>query len=406
MLRGGGGGLGGSLSSAAVLLRADLNITPGTDHLRLKAHGETLRRLREAGAKIGILSHFGRPRGARVPSLSLAPVAPLLADCLGYKVAFAEDCVGETAESAMAALSDGGVLLMENTRFHAGEEENSPSFARALARLGSFYVNDAFSAAHRAHASTESLPRLLPCCAGAAMEAEMSALGGFLEGARRPSMAIVGGAKISDKIRILRHLAKRVDSLFVGGAMAHGFFEARAYPIGRSRAEPDAARLARSVEAAAAKARCRLIIPRDVIVAASLNESRSRAVSASAIPSDMMALDIGPETVAELGLLLDKTRTVLWNGPLGAFEHGFAEGTMAIARHIADRTRSAGLISLAGGGETATALRRARLDGAFSHLSMAGGALLEWLSGARLPALAALEENRLSLGKESRRRSL
>ncbi len=379
-----------------VLVRLDLNVPMKdgkvTDLTRIERQAPTVRELSDKGAQVIVLSHFERPGGKVVPEMSLKPVAPALAAVLGRNVAFAEDCVGPVAAAAVAKLNDGDVLLLENTRFHAGEEKNDPEFARELAALGDIYVNDAFSAAHRAHASTEGIAHLLLSAAGRSMEAELSHLSKALENPERPLMAVVGGAKISTKIALLENLIGRVDTLVIGGAMANTFLAAEGREIGRSLIERDQFETARRVVAKAQSSGTVLLLPADVVVArAFAANAASRIVSAGDVGEDEMILDVGPRTIQAFGRLLDKTKTLVWNGPFGAFEMPpFDRGTNAAARAVAERTREGKLLSVAGGGDTVAALAGAGVADEFSYVSTAGGAFLEWLEGRTLPGVAAL----------------
>ena len=379
-----------------VLVRLDLNVPMKdgkvTDLTRIERQAPTVRELSDKGAQVIVLSHFERPGGKVVPEMSLKPVAPALAAVLGRNVAFAEDCVGPVAAAAVAKLNDGDVLLLENTRFHAGEEKNDPEFARELAALGDIYVNDAFSAAHRAHASTEGIAHLLLSAAGRSMEAELSHLSKALENPERPLMAVVGGAKISTKIALLENLIGRVDTLVIVGAMANTFLAAEGREIGRSLIERDQFETARRVVAKAQSSGTVLLLPADVVVArAFAANAASRIVSAGDVGEDEMILDVGPRTIQAFGRLLDKTKTLVWNGPFGAFEMPpFDRGTNAAARAVAERTREGKLLSVAGGGDTVAALAGAGVADEFSYVSTAGGAFLEWLEGRTLPGVAAL----------------
>ncbi|MCC7271975.1 MAG: phosphoglycerate kinase [Alphaproteobacteria bacterium] len=379
-----------------VLVRADLNVpmTDGrvTDATRIERVAPTLAELSAKGARVVVLSHFGRPKG-RDPALSLAPlVAPLSAALGGRPVTFAEDCVGPLAEAAVRALPAGGVALLENLRFHKGEEKNDPEFARALAALGEIYVNDAFSAAHRAHASTEGLAHLLPAAAGRLMQAECEALAGALETPARPVVAIVGGAKVSTKLDLLGNLVTRVDRLVIGGAMANTLLYARGVAVGTSLCEREMVGTCREIEAAAARAGCALVLPVDAVVAARLAPGEATAtVAIDAVPADRMILDVGPATVTAIGRHLADARTLVWNGPLGAFETPpFDAGTVAVAREAARLTAAGALLSVAGGGDTVAALAAAGVVDALSYVSTAGGAFLEWLEGRTLPGVEAL----------------
>jgi phosphoglycerate kinase len=380
-----------------VLLRADLNVPVKdgvvTDTTRIDRLASTIEALVGKGAAVVVMSHFGRPKGAPDPKLSLRPVlAPLRRALGGREIAFAEDCVGVKAEAVVHGLRPGQVALLENLRFHAGEEANSPDFARALAELGDIYVDDAFSAAHRAHASIAALARLLPAAAGKLMEAELDALSAALEHPMRPVVALVGGAKVSSKLDLLRFVIGRVDALAIGGAMANTLLYAQGLAVGRSLCERDMADNARRLLALAAERHCRVILPEDAVVAAELSAGvASQTVAIDAVAQDMMILDTGPLTVARIAAALDEARTLVWNGPLGAFETPpFDHGTTAVAKKIAELTRAGRLRSIAGGGDTVAALAAAGLTDSLSYVSTAGGAFLEWLEGRELPGVAAL----------------
>jgi phosphoglycerate kinase len=387
---------GGGASGKRVLLRADLNVPmqDGTvsDLTRLERLTPTIRELSAAGAKVIVLSHFDRPKGKRVPEMSLRPVAAALGEVLGRAVGFAEDCVGPEAERAVAAMAPGDVLVCENTRFHAGEERNDEALARAMAALGDAYVNDAFSAAHRAHASTEAVAHLLPAYAGRLMQAELEALGAALGSPKRPVAAIVGGAKVSTKLDLLGNLIGRVDLLAIGGAMANTFLAARGLDVGRSLQEPDLHDTARGIMASAEAAGCTLLLPQDAVVARELRAGApSEIVPVTAVPQDAMILDLGPLSVADLLGRLAAARTLVWNGPLGAFETPpFDAATVRAAKGAAGLTQAGTLLSVAGGGDTVAALRHAGVLDMFSYVSTAGGAFLEWLEGKTLPGVAAL----------------
>jgi phosphoglycerate kinase len=377
-----------------VLVRVDFNVPIEhgrvSDYARLVTALPTVRDIVGRGGKAILLSHFGRPKG-RDPSQSLAPVAPEFAKILGRPVAFALDCIGPQAEEAVAAMKRGEVVLLENTRFHAGEEKNAPEFVAALAKLGDIYVNDAFSVAHRAHASTEGVARKLPAYAGRAMQAELAALDKAFEAPERPFAAIVGGAKISTKLAMLETLVARVDALVIGGAMANTFLVAQGMNVGKSLTEPDLVPTARKVLAAAKAKGCTIVLPVDAVVAEKLAANApTRTVAVDAVGATDMILDIGPRTVAEIGAILGRMKTVVWNGPLGAFEtNPFDAGTTAVARLISDLTAK-GLHSFAGGGDTLAALNQAAVAGKLSYVSTAGGAFLEWLEGKALPGVEAL----------------
>ena len=387
------------LAGKRVLLRGDLNLPMQdgavADTARLDRLAPTIQEICGRGASVVLLSHFGRPGGERVAALSLCPlVEPLSRALAGRRVAFAGDCIGPKAEEAAAALVPGEVLLLENLRFHAGEEANDPGFARALARLGDAYVNDAFSAAHRAHASTAGLARLLPAAAGRLMEAELEALESALAAPDRPLAAIVGGAKISTKLDLLGNLVGKVDTLVVGGAMANTFLHALGTDVGASLCERRMAGAARAILAEADAAGCEIALPSDVVVAPALEAGApAEAVPVAAVPRDAMILDLGPATANALAARLGDCRSLVWNGPLGAFEvPPFDAATVAVARQAAELTRAGSLSSVAGGGDTLAALAHAGVAGDFTYLSTAGGAFLEWLEGKTLPGVAALDE--------------
>ncbi|WP_135467336.1 phosphoglycerate kinase [Crenalkalicoccus roseus] len=380
-----------------VLLRADLNVPVKdgriTDRTRIERLCPTIRELAEKGGRVIVISHFERPKGRRVPEMSLKPMQEALSVALGRPVAWADDCIGEAAEAAAAVLKDGEVLLLENTRYHAGEEKNDPEMARALARLADVYVNDAFSAAHRAHASTEGVARLLPAYAGRLMQAELEALDAALGNPARPVVAIVGGAKVSTKLDLLGNLSRKVDVLVIGGAMANTFLAAQGHAMGRSLQEAEMHDTARRILEEARAANCEILLPLDLVVAPSLApDVPTRTVPVGAVPEDMMALDVGPETVAAIEARLRRASTMVWNGPLGAFETPpFDMATVAVAQSVAALTQSGGIRSIAGGGDTVSALKHAGVAERMSYVSAAGGAFLEWLEGKTLPGVAALE---------------
>lgn len=388
---------GVAVAGKRVLLRADLNVPVHagriTDLTRIERLSPTIRELSAGGARVIVLSHFDRPKGRRVPAMSLEPMAKALGEVLGRKVRFAEDCIGVPAQQAIDALSDGDVAVLENTRFHAGEESNDPAFAAALAKLGDLYVNDAFSAAHRAHASTEGVAHLLPSCAGRQMQAELEALHAALAAPARPVAAVVGGAKVSTKLDLLGNLVGRMDVLVIGGAMANTFLAAEGKSVGRSLQEADMHATARDILARAAATKCAVLLPVDAVVAAALEPGvATRTVAIDAVPADMMILDVGPATVQLLASRLAGVRTLVWNGPLGAFETPpFDAGTTALAQAVAAATAAGTLRSIAGGGDTVAALRHAGVADRLSYVSTAGGAFLEWLEGRTLPGVAVLE---------------
>jgi len=379
-----------------VLVRADLNVPMKngavTDATRIERQAPTVRELAEKGARVIGLSHFDRPKGKVVPEMSLKPIAGPLAKAVGRPVAFANDCVGEVAKKAVAGMRDGDILLLENTRFHAGEEKNDPVFAHAVAELGDIFVNDAFSAAHRAHATTEALAHLLPAAAGRSMQAELQHLAKALESPERPLMAVVGGAKVSTKIALLENLVKRVDVLVIGGAMANTFLAAQGHGIGKSLAERDQFGTANRILAAAKDAGATVLLPVDVVAAKEFKASAAhRVVGIDAVADDEMILDVGPATIDAFTVQLGTIRTLVWNGPFGAFETPpFDAGTNAAARAVAKRTREGVLVSVAGGGDTVAALAHAGVADDFTYVSTAGGAFLEWLEGRTLPGVAAL----------------
>jgi phosphoglycerate kinase len=380
-----------------VLLRADLNVPVKdgvvTDATRIERLAPTIETLIDKGAKVIVMSHFGRPKGGPDPALSLRVlIVPLEKAIGGRRVTFAADCIGEEAKRAVAALQPGQVALLENLRFHKGEEANSPDFARALAELGDVYVDDAFSAAHRAHASIEALAHLLPAAAGKLMEAELNALTAALDSPARPVLALIGGAKVSTKLDLLRFIIGKVDLLAIGGAMANTLLLAQGKEVGHSLCERDMVETARQLLALAGDRNCRVILPEDVVIAAELAPGvTTREVAVGAVPHDAMILDIGTKSVARIGAALDEARTLVWNGPLGAFETApFDRGTAAVAKLVARLTRAGKLLSVAGGGDTVAALAAAGVIDELSYVSTAGGAFLEWLEGRELPGVAAL----------------
>jgi len=384
------------VAGKTVLLRADLNVPMKdgqvTDATRIERLVPTIKDLAARGAKVVVLSHFDRPKGKRVPSMSLAPLAPVLGQLLGVDVAFADDCIGPAAKAVVDALKPGQVALLENLRYHAAEEANDADFSRDLAALGDLYVNDAFSAAHRAHASTEGIAHLLPAYAGLQMQAELEALTAALEHPKKPVMAIVGGAKISTKLDVLNHLTGKVDMLVIGGGMANTFLNAQGIDVGKSLCERDLADSAREILKAAKTNGCEILLPTDAVVADAFKAGAASAVcDIHAVPADKMILDIGPASVKALEAKLATCRTLLWNGPLGAFEiQPFDKATMAIARKAAALTASGSLVSVAGGGDTVAALNAAGVADKLTYVSTAGGAFLEWMEGKELPGVKAL----------------
>jgi phosphoglycerate kinase len=384
------------LTGKRVLLRADLNVPVRdgkiSDLTRLERLTPTIRELVGKGAKVIVCSHFDRPRGKRVPEMSLAPIATALGEVLGQRVRFAEDCIGVAAEQAAERMARGDVLVLENTRFHAEEEKNDAHFSAALAKLADIYVNDAFSAAHRAHASTEGVAHLLPAYAGRLMQAELEALDAALGNPVRPVVAVVGGAKVSTKLDLLGNLVTKVNALVIGGAMANTFLAAKGQPVGRSLQEAEMHATALDILARAGAVGCEVLLPTDAMVAGELKPGvATRTMAISAVPTDAMILDVGPATVAALIGHLAAWHTLVWNGPLGAFETPpFDTATTAFARAVADATGQGALRSVAGGGDTVSALRHARVLDRMSYVSTAGGAFLEWLEGKTLPGVAAL----------------
>jgi len=378
-----------------VLVRVDLNVPfesgKVTDATRIERSTPTIREIAEKGGKVVLLSHFGRPKG-REPQDSLKPVAQEVSRVLKRPVAFAEDCVGAAAESAVAAMKPGDILCLENTRFHKEEEKNDPAFTSALAKLGDIYVNDAFSCAHRAHASTEGIARKLPAFAGRAMQAELQALEKALEAPKKPVIAIIGGAKVSTKLDLIENLINKVDGLVIGGGMANTFLHAQGIKIGKSLAEKDLAGTARRILDKAEHRNCAIILPIDGIVSFHFEAyAPSHDYGIDAIPDDGMILDVGPLSVERIAAVIDDAETLVWNGPLGAFEMPpFDKATVAVARHAAERTKAGKLISVAGGGDTVAALNHAHVAGDFTYVSTAGGAFLEWMEGKPLPGVEVL----------------
>lgn len=388
-----------NVAGKRVLVRVDLNVPMKggkvTDATRIERAAVTISELSRDGAKVIVMSHFGRPTKGPEPAFSLDQlVAPLSAALGGMPVAFATDCIGVEPAQAADAMKNGDVLLLENVRFHAGEEENDRDFASSLASLGDLYVNDAFSAAHRAHASTAGVAGFLPAAAGRTMQAELEALEKALGGAGDGVVALVGGSKVSTKIDILLNLVGRVQALCIGGAMANTFLVARGIEVGKSLAERDRGDLVRAIEEAAAKSGCALVLPTDAVVAAALApEVATSIVEVDQCPADQMMLDIGPRSVAAFIERFKAAKTLVWNGPVGAFETApFDQATTALARAAADLTTAGSLVTVAGGGDTVGALAHAGVIERFSYVSTAGGAFLEWLEGKSLPGVVALEQ--------------
>jgi phosphoglycerate kinase len=384
------------LQGRRVLVRADLNVPMRdgnvSDTTRIDRTVPTLEDLIKKGAKVIVISHFGRPKGQRVPEMSLKPVAAALEKAAGRHVVFGSDCVGEAAEKAIAKAGPDDIVVLENLRYYAEEEKNDAAFSDKLAQLADVYVNDAFSCAHRAHASTEGIARRLPTAAGRLMQAELDALGRALEKPTHPVAAVVGGAKISTKMAVLGHLARKVDQLIIGGGMANTFLFAQGCDVGKSLCEKDMAEDARKIMEEAGAAGCEVVLPIDAVVAAEFAAgAANETVPVGSVPADKMILDVGPATVDDLKARLASCKTLVWNGPLGAFDISpFDLGTNAVAREAARLTAEGALVSVAGGGDTVAALANAGVVDAFSYVSTAGGAFLEWLEGQTLPGVAAL----------------
>ncbi len=387
-----------AVAGKRVLLRADLNVPVHDgkigDQTRIERLCPTIRELSQGGARVIVISHFDRPKGKRVPSMSLAPVALALGRALGRHVRFADDCVGVMASQAIDTMRDGDVVVLENTRFHAGEEKNDPEFAQKLADLADIFVNDAFSAAHRAHASTEGVTHFLPSYAGRLMQAELEALTAALEHPERPLVAIIGGAKVSTKLEVLGHLCKRVQMLVIGGAMANTFLAAQGKNVGKSLQEAGMHSNALDILATAKQAGCEVVLPVDAVTATEFKANPpTRIVAIDQVPDDAMILDVGPASTKALIDRLGSLKTLVWNGPLGAFETPpFDAATVALAKAVAAATKAGKLRSVAGGGDTVAALRQAGVMDDLTYVSSAGGAFLEWLEGKTLPGVAALSD--------------
>ena len=385
-----------ALAGKTVLVRVDVNVPMDagkvTDATRIEKIVPTVEDIIARGGKVVLLAHFDRPKGKVVPEMSLSHVVPALEAATGRKVIFASDCIGDPARAAIAAAQGGDVVLLENTRFQPGEEKNDPTLAKAMADLGDIYVNDAFSAAHRAHASTAGITAHLPTAAGRLMEAELKALEAALGTPTRPVVAVVGGAKVSTKLDLLGNLVGKVDHLVIGGGMANTFLVAQGREVGKSLAERDMAETARAILDKARAAGCTIHLPLDVVVAREFKAgAANETVPVDQCPPDAMILDAGPQTVAALAKVFASARTLIWNGPLGAFEiEPFNAATNAAARAVAELTRGGKLISVAGGGDTVAALNAAGVAGDFTFISTAGGAFLEWMEGKDLPGVSAL----------------
>lgn len=387
----------GDLTGKTALIRVDFNVPMAngvvSDATRLSAAVSSVSALRDQGAKVALLAHFGRPKGEKNSDMSLAPIAEAFATVLGHPVAFHDDCVGADAKTAIAALPERGVILLENTRFHAGETTNDSGLAAQMAELGDMFVSDAFSAAHRAHVSTVGLAKILPAYAGKSMQRELEALDAALGTPKRPVMAVVGGAKVSSKIALLENLVQKVDALVIGGGMANTFLAARGHSVGKSLCEHDLTDLARTIEATAKSAGCDILLPRDVVVAKEFAaHADHRICGLDEVADTEMILDAGPQTVAIIAAAMDVANTLVWNGPLGAFELApFDAATVQAAQAAASRCAAGNLIAVAGGGDTVAALNHADAAAAFTHISTAGGAFLEWMEGKPLPGVEVLK---------------
>ncbi len=388
------------VSGKRVLVRVDLNVpvedSPSgprvTDVTRMERIAPTVLEISKKGGKVILLSHFDRPGGQIVPEMSLAKTVSPLSKILAKPVAFGTDCVGVMAEAAIAAMNNGDILLLENTRFHPCEEKNNPPFGKELADLGDLFVNDAFSTAHRAHASTVGIASHLPSVAGRAMQAELEALEAGLGNPEHPLVAIVGGMKVSTKLELLANLVKKVDTLVIGGGMANTFLSAKGYDVGTSLHEHDLADTARNILGEAEKQNCEIVLPLDGVVAREFKANvQNETVDISAIPSDAMLLDVGPLTIKRINTVITNAKTLIWNGPLGAFEiEPFDKATIAVAKFAAQRTKTGNLVSVAGGGDTVAALNRAGVIQDLTYVSTAGGAFLEWMEGRELPGVKVL----------------
>ncbi|MCO5070338.1 MAG: phosphoglycerate kinase [Rhizobiaceae bacterium] len=387
----------GDIKGKRVLVRVDLNVPMAdgkvTDTTRIERVKTTILELADKGARVVLLAHFGRPKGAPDPAFSLDPIARVTSDVIGRPVTFIPDTIGERAQGAIFAMNPGDIALLENTRFDKREEKNDPEFTAELAKDGDIYVNDAFSAAHRAHSSTEGLAHLLPAYAGRTMQAELDALEKGLGNPAKPVLAIVGGAKVSTKIDLLMNLVKKVDALVIGGGMANTFLAARGTDVGKSLCEHDLADTAKQIMIEAASAGCALVLPVDGVVAKEFKAgATNETVSIDKVPADAMILDVGPKTIEAVNGWIDRAQTLVWNGPLGAFEiTPFDKATVAAARHAAERTKAGNLISVAGGGDTVAALHHADVAEDFTYISTAGGAFLEWMEGKPLPGVDVLK---------------
>lgn len=387
----------GDINGKRVLVRVDLNVPMAdgqvTDLTRIERVAPTVLELSDKGAKVVLLAHFGRPKDGPDPKLSLEPIARAASEVIGRPVAFVADSIGEKAQGAIFSLKPGDILLLENTRFYKGEEKNDSDYTKQLAANGDIYVNDAFSAAHRAHASTEGLAHILPAFAGRTMQAELEALEKGLGKPVKPVVAIVGGAKVSTKIDLLTNLVKKVDALVIGGGMANTFIAARGTDVGKSLCEHDLAATAKQIMIDAATAGCAIILPADGVIAREFKAgAKNEVVPIEQVPADAMILDVGPDTVKTINEWIDRAATLVWNGPLGAFEiEPFDKATVSAAQHAAIRTKAGKLVSVAGGGDTVAALNHAGVADDFTYVSTAGGAFLEWMEGKDLPGVEVLK---------------
>jgi phosphoglycerate kinase len=387
------------IAGKRVLVRVDLNVPMAdgkvSDKTRIERVAPTILELSKKGAKVILLAHFGRPKGEPIADMSLSLIVTAVNEVLGNKILFASDCIGPDAAEAVSSMQNGDILLLENTRFHKGEEKNDPAFTDELAKNGDIFVNDAFSAAHRAHSSTEGLAHHLPAYAGRTMQAELEALQAGLGNPVRPTVAIVGGAKVSTKIDLLQNLVKKVDALVIGGGMANTFIAAKGINVGKSLCEHDLGDTAKAIMAEAEKAGCAIVLPVDAVVAREFKaNAENETVAIDAIPADAMALDVGPKTVEAISEWIGKAKTLVWNGPLGAFEIApFDAATVAAAKFAAARTKAGELTSVAGGGDTVAALNHAGVADDFTYVSTAGGAFLEWMEGKVLPGVEVLKKD-------------
>jgi phosphoglycerate kinase len=388
---------GADLTGKTALVRVDFNVPMEngqiTDDTRLKAALPTIALLSKAGAKVVLLAHFDRPKGKRVPEMSLKPILPALSKLVGRQVSWADDCIGADAKAVVDGLKPGGVALLENLRYHAGEEKNDPAFAAELAKLGDIYVNDAFSAAHRAHASTEGVAKLLPAYPGLSMERELNALDAALGNPQRPVIGIVGGSKVSTKLDLLKNLVTRLDKLAIGGGMANTFLYAQGHDVGASYCEKDLAETAREIIRLAGQNNCKLFLPIDIVVAEQMAKGvPTRVRNLGNVDEHERILDAGPETVERLKRAMGNSKTLIWNGPLGVFEiPPFDKGTVEAAKEAARLAKAGELVAVAGGGDTVSAMHHAGVAGDLTFISTAGGAFLEWMEGKELPGVEALK---------------